>query len=84
MVSTISLINRSKRKIARTPALADPKVMNPFQMRAPALSAILSNDFSSRRFSIEMLPAGMSGILLNCIKKVNIKFLRKQNKEIFK
>jgi len=44
---------------ARTPALADPNVMKPFQMRAPVLSAILSRDFSSKRFIMEMLPSGM-------------------------
>jgi len=59
IVSTINLINRIRKKIARTPALADPKVMNPCQMRAPALSAIFSRDFSSRRFSIETLPDGI-------------------------
>jgi hypothetical protein len=34
----------------RISALADPNVMNTFQIRAPALSAILSGDFPSKRF----------------------------------
>jgi len=33
---------------ARIPALADPNVMNTFQIHALALSAILSGDFSSK------------------------------------
>jgi len=44
---------------ARILALADPNVMNTFQIRAHVLFAILSGDFSSKRFIMYMLPYGM-------------------------
>jgi len=59
IISMISLMSRTIMNTTRTLALADPNVIKPFQRRILALSAILSSDFSSRRFIIDILPSGM-------------------------
>jgi len=64
IVSMIKLTSRAIMNTARIPALADPNVMNPFQIRVSALSAILSRDFSSKKFIVEMLPSGVCVVAL--------------------
>jgi len=48
----ISLMNRTIMNIAKTLTLADPNTTKPFQKCAFAFFAILSSDFSSKRFII--------------------------------
>jgi len=48
----ISLMNRMIMNIAKTLALADPNTTKLFQKYASAFFAILSSDFSSKRFII--------------------------------
>jgi len=58
-VSIVNLTSRAIMIIAMIPALAESNVLNPFQIRAPALSTTLSRDFWSKRFIMEMLLPGM-------------------------
>jgi hypothetical protein len=56
IVSMINLMSGVIMNTARISALADPNVTQHFQRRASALLAILSSDFSSKMFIMDILP----------------------------
>ncbi|RLU26803.1 hypothetical protein DMN91_000600 [Ooceraea biroi] len=60
MVSTVNLTKRTTNNMPNTPAVADPKVINPPQIRCAVDSAILLSDASSSKLYMDMVSSGMT------------------------
>jgi len=59
IVSMINLMICIVINTVKTQTLADLNVTKPFQKRPSALFAILSNNFSFKRFIMDILPSNM-------------------------